>query len=134
VMLSTALSHLCMHRSLFSDVINRTLRVGSTCEGGGIERQARGRALGVCDHESRREAGSGGGRWLEAVACRALRDWSKRRGRARGGQAWMVLPKVSSAFVGDRKGRTREGEPTPYLLHSSKLGTYTLLWTYIFLV
>ena len=86
-----------------------------------------GGASGVCDHESRREAGSGGGRWLEVVACGALHDWSKRRGRARGGQAWMVLPKVSSAFVGDRKGRTREGQPTPYLLHSSKLGTYTLL-------
>ena len=93
-----------------------------------------GEASGVCDQESRREAGSGGGRWLEAVACGALHDWSKRRGRARGGQAWMVLPKVSSPFVGDRKGRTREGQPAPYLLHSSKLGTYTLLWTYICLV
>jgi hypothetical protein len=31
----------------------------------------------------------------------------------------MVVPKVSSPFVGDRKGRTREGQPTLYLLHSS---------------
>jgi hypothetical protein len=93
-----------------------------------------GGASGVCDHESRREAGPGGGRWLEAVACGALRDWSKKQRRARGGQEWMVFLKVSSAFIGDRKGRTREGQPTPYLLHSSKLGTYTLLWTYIFLI
>jgi hypothetical protein len=40
-------------------------------------------------------------------------------GRAGGGQAWMVVPKVSNPFVGDRKGRTREGQPTPNLLHSS---------------
>jgi hypothetical protein len=47
-----------MHMSLFSDVINRTLRVGSAGEGGGIERRARGRASGVCDRESCREVGS----------------------------------------------------------------------------
>jgi hypothetical protein len=71
-----------MYRSLFSDVTNQTSRVGSTCEGGDIGRQARGGASGVWDRELRREAD-----W------RALGGWRPRhveRGavRARGGERW----------------------------------------------
>jgi hypothetical protein len=80
LVLSIDESHLCTHMSLFSDVINRTLRVGSAGEGGGIERRARGRASGVCDRESHREVGSRAeGGW---------RSWHADRGavEARGGE------------------------------------------------
>jgi hypothetical protein len=66
--------------SLFSDVINRTLGIGSASEGGGIERRARGGASGVCDYESRREVGLG--------AAGGWRSWHAERGavEARGGE------------------------------------------------
>jgi hypothetical protein len=74
LMLSIDGSHLCTHMSLFSDVINRTLCVGSTGEGGGIKRRARGEASGVCDRESRREVGLGvAGGWRSwHVECGAV--------------------------------------------------------------
>jgi hypothetical protein len=89
-----------MYRSLFSDVINQTSRVGSTCEGGDIGRWARGGGggvgggtSGVWDCELRQEAD-----W------RALGGWRPRhveRGavRARSRKRWRSPGADSSAKV-----------------------------------
>jgi hypothetical protein len=82
-----------MYRSLFSDVINQTSRVGSTCEGGDIGRWARG------------GGGGGGGGDGGCVGLRiALGGWRPRhveRGavRARSRKRWRSPGADSSAKV-----------------------------------
>jgi hypothetical protein len=58
-----------MYRSLFSDVINQTSRVGSTCEGGDIGRQARGRGVGCVGPRIASGGRLEGVRWMEAATC-----------------------------------------------------------------
>jgi hypothetical protein len=84
-----------MYRLLFSDVINQTSRIGSTCEGGDIGRQARGGGggSGVWDRELHQEAD-----W------RALGGWRSRHVehgavRARGEKRWRRPGADSSAKV-----------------------------------
>jgi hypothetical protein len=71
-----------MYRSLFSDVINQTSRVGSTCEGCDIGRQAR--VCGTANCIGRQI----GGRGMWNVA-----QLEQEAGRGGGGQVRTVMPK-----------------------------------------
>jgi hypothetical protein len=82
-----------MYRLLFSDVINQTSCVGSTCEGGDIGRQARGAGRRVCGTANcvGRQIGGrkvDGGRDMWNVA-----QLEREAGRGGGGRVQTVLPK-----------------------------------------